>query len=225
VVLGALERDPRQRYGSAGSFAAVFHAGVEGDIDVETGRPRRRVDPPPSRQFPNNEPGIALKGSALLASRRGKSPPIAAGERDVVDAAFAPLSSSAPVSHASARQSRGRDLAVVGRRLWQAVILAALLNVILVVALLMTRGELPGVWDAGESIRPGTSVRIAGVGLVARASPAMESAIVANLPDGGSVQISGEPVEGDQGLWWPVEVDTATGAVNGYVPESWVQAP
>ena len=64
VVLGALERDPRQRYGSAGSFAAVFHAGVEGDIDVETGRPRRRVEPPPSRQFPNNEPGIALKGSA-----------------------------------------------------------------------------------------------------------------------------------------------------------------
>jgi serine/threonine protein kinase len=225
VVLGALERDPRQRYGSAGSFAAVFHAGVEGDIDVETGRPRRRVEPPPSRQFPNNEPGIALKGSALLASRRGKSPPIAAGERDVVDAAFAPLSSSAPVSHASARQSRGRDLAVVGRRLWQAVILAGLLNVILVVALLMTRGELPGVWDAGESIRPGTSVRIAGVGLVARASPDTESAIVANLPDGGSVQISGEPVEGDEGLWWPVEVDTATGAVNGYVPESWVQAP
>ena len=39
VVLGALERDPRQRYGSAGSFAAVFHSGVEGEIDVETGRP------------------------------------------------------------------------------------------------------------------------------------------------------------------------------------------
>jgi hypothetical protein len=114
---------------------------------------------------------------------------------------------------------------VVGKRLWQAVIVAALLNVILVVALLMTHGELPGVWDAGESIRPGTSVRIAGAGLVARASPDTESAIVANLPDGGSVQISGEPVEGDEGLWWPVEVDTATGAVNGYVPESWVQAP
>ena len=73
VVLGALERGSRQRYGSAGSFAAVFHSGVEGDIDVETGRPRRRVEPPPSRQFPNNEPGIALKGSAVLASRRGKA--------------------------------------------------------------------------------------------------------------------------------------------------------
>ena len=94
VVLGALERDPRQRYGSAGSFAAVFHSGVEGDIDVETGRPRRRVEPPPSRQIPNNEPGIALKGSAVLASRRGKPTPVAAGERnDVVDAAFAPRSS------------------------------------------------------------------------------------------------------------------------------------
>ena len=113
----------------------------------------------------------------------------------------------------------------LGRRLWQAVILAAVLNVILVVALLMTRGEIPGVWDAGESIRPGTSVRIAGAGLVARAAPDTESAIVADLPDGGSVQISGEPVEGDEGLWWPVEVETATGAVNGYVPESWVQAP
>jgi serine/threonine protein kinase len=226
VVLGALERDPRQRYGSAGSFAAVFHSGVEGDIDVETGRPRRRVEPPPSRQIPNNEPGIALKGSAVLASRRGKPTPVAAGERNaVVDAAFAPRSSEGPVSDVSARRSRGQDLAMVGRRLWQAVILAAVLNVILIAALLITRGEIPGIWQAGESIRPGVSVRIAGAGLVARAAPDLESAIVADLPDGASVRISGEPVAGDDGLWLPVEVDSASGTVNGYVPESWVQAP
>jgi hypothetical protein len=114
---------------------------------------------------------------------------------------------------------------MVGRRLWQAVILAAVLNVILVVALLMTRGEIPGIWQAAESIRPGASVRIAGTGLVARAAPDTESAIVADLPDGGSVQISGEPVQGDEGLWWPIEVETATGGVDGYVPESWIQAP
>jgi predicted Ser/Thr protein kinase len=225
VVLGALERDPRQRYSSAGSFAAVFHAGVEGDIDVETGRPRGRVEPPSSRQIPNNEPGIAVKGSAVLASRRGKASPGAAGGRDeVVDAAFAPLSASAPAA-ASFRRSRSRDLTVVGRRLWQAVILAAVLNVILIAALVMTRGEIPGIWDAGGSIRPGASVRIAGAGLVARAAPDTESAIVADLPDGGSVRISGEPVQGDEGLWWPIEIDTATGAVDGYVPESWLQAP
>jgi hypothetical protein len=99
------------------------------------------------------------------------------------------------------------------------------LNVILIAALLITRGEIPGIWDAGGSIRPGASVRIAGAGLVARAAPDTDSAIVADLPDGGSVRISGEPVQGDEGLWWPVEVDTATGAVDGYVPESWVQAP
>jgi serine/threonine protein kinase len=225
VVLGALEGDPRQRYGSAGSFAAVFQSGVEGDIDVETGRPRR-VEPPPSRKIRNNEPGVALKGSAVLASRRGDAAPFAAGERnDVVEAAFAPLSSSGPVSYASARRSRSRDLTAVGRRLWQAVILAAVLNVILVAALLITRGEIPGIWPAGESIRPGASVRIAGAGLVARAAPDMASAIVADLPDGGSVRISGEPVAGDDGLWLPVEVDSASGPVNGYVPESWVQAP
>ncbi len=110
-------------------------------------------------------------------------------------------------------------------RLWQAVILAAVLNVILVAALLMTRGEIPGIWRAGESIRPGASVQIAGAGLVARAAPDTESAIVADLPDGESVQISGEPVQGDEGLWWPIEVETATGTVDGYVPESWIQAP
>ena len=114
---------------------------------------------------------------------------------------------------------------MVGRRLWQAVILAAVLNVILIAALLITRGEIPGIWQAGESIRPGVSVRIAGAGLVARAAPDRESAIVADLPDGESVQISGEPVQGDEGLWWPIEVETATGTVDGYVPESWIQAP
>ena len=225
VVLGALERDPRQRYGSAGSFAAVFHSGVEGDIDVETGRPRRRVEPPPSRQFPNNEPGVAVKGSAGLASRRGKSSPVAAGGHGVVEADFAPRSTGAPVSHATDRRSRDWDLDAIGRRLWQAVILAAVLNVILIAALLLTRGEIPGIWHAGESIHPGVSVRIAGAGLVARAAPDMKSAIVADLPEGGSVRISGEPVAGDDGLWLPVEVDSPSGAVNGYVPKSWVQAP
>jgi hypothetical protein len=226
VVLGAIERDPRQRYGSAGSFAAVFQAGVEGEIDVETGRPRRRVEPPLSRQIPNNEPGIAVKGSPVLATRRGRSSPFGAGgHEDVVEADFAPLSSNMPVASASARRSRGMNLAVAGRRLWQAVMLAAVLNVILVLALLMTRGEIPGIWQTAESIRPGASVRIAGAGLVAREAPDMASAIVADLPEGGFVRISGEPVQGDDGLWWPVEVDTATGAVNGYVPESWVQAP
>ena len=143
----------------------------------------------------------------------------------MVDAAFAPLTASGPVSYGSDRPSRSRGLDAVGRRLWQAVILAAVLNVILIAALLMTRGEIPGIWQAGESIRPGASVRIAGAGLVARAEPDLESAIVADLPDGGSVRISGEPVAGDDGLWLPVEVDSASGTVDGYVPESWVQAP
>ncbi len=227
VVLGALERDPRQRYSSAGSFAAVFHSGVEGEIDVETGRPRRQIEPPSSRQIPNNEPGIATKGSPTLASRRGQSSRgVASGRNpEVVDAAFAPISSLKPVSVAEPRRMRGNDLNALGRRLWQGVILAAVLNVILIAALLVTRGEIPGVWNAGESIGPGATVQIAGAGLVARAAPESESAIVANLPDGGTVQITGELVQGADGGWWPVTVETATGAVSGYVPESWVQAP
>ena len=231
VVLGALERDPRQRYASTGSFAAVFHSGVEGEVDVETGRPRRRLEPPPSRQIPNNEPGIAMKGSPGLASRRGRASSEATGANapEVVDAAFAPLSAIKlkPVSVAKLRRTRGRglDLDALGRRLWLAVILAAVLNVLLIAALLVTRGEIPGIWNAAESIGPGATVRIAGAGLVARDAPDTESAIVADLPDGGTVLISGEPVSGDDGLWWPVTVDTATGAVDGYVPESWVQAP
>ena len=227
VVLGALERDPRQRYGSAGSFAAMFHSGVEGEVDVETGRPRQRIEPPASRQIPNNEPGIAMKGSSVLASRRGRSSPAATGAHspEVVDAAFAPLSSIKPLSPTYGPRSRGPSLDALGRRLWQAVILVAVLNVVLIVALLVTRGEIPGVWNAGGSIRPGASVRIAGAGLVARAAPDTGAAIVTDLPEGGTVQITGEPVPGDDGMWWPVEVETAAGAVNGYVPESWVQAP
>ena len=229
VVLGALERDPLQRYSSAGSFAAVFHAGVEGEIDAETGRPRQSIAPATSRQIPNNEPGIAMKGSPILASRRGLKSPTVAGKRDpeIVDAAFAPRSTLAvePVFSAQTRRSHGIDLNALGRRLWQAVILAAVLNVILIAALFVTRGEIPGVWNATEPIAPGATVRIAGAGLVARAAPATESAIVADLPDGGTVQISGEPVQGDDGLWWPVTVDTDAGPVSGYVPESWVQSP
>ncbi len=45
----------------------------------------------------------------------------------------------------------------------------------------------------------------------------------AELPDGGTVQISGDAVASDSGLWWPVQVQTDRGVVTGYVPQSWVQ--
>jgi hypothetical protein len=102
---------------------------------------------------------------------------------------------------------------------------AAALNVLLVAALLLTRGELPGLWSRPPAIGPGATVRVAGVGLVAREGPAMDAPIVADLPEGGTIRISGEPMVGDDGLWWPIELETAEGVVRGYVPQSWVQAP
>jgi hypothetical protein len=109
--------------------------------------------------------------------------------------------------------------------LWQALIVAALLNVALIAALLLTRGEIPGVWSRSAPIGPGASVQVAGAGLVARQGPNNASAIVADLPAGGTVRISGAAVPGEDGLWWPIEVETPEGVVSGYVPESWVQAP
>ena len=228
VVLGALERDPRQRYGSAGSFAAVFHSGIEGVVDVETGRPRQRIEPPSRRQIPVNEPGIAMKGTPRLATRRGE-PDLGAllPESEVVEAAFTPLplapGDSRPFS--SGARKRGVDLDALSRRLWQALILAAILNVVLIAVLFATQGAIPGVWSRSAPLGPGVSVQIAGTGLVARQGPNNASVIVADLPEGGSVRISGEAVPGEDGLWWPVEVEAPGGAVSGYVPESWVRAP
>jgi hypothetical protein len=226
VVLGALERDPRHRYGSAGSFAAVFHSGVEGEVDVETGRPRLPMQAAPGRQVPLNEPGIALKGSPGLAARRGGRS--ATGPDDnVVDAAFSPVLPQKPVAYRNPRAARilGLSVDTLLRRLWQIVIVAAALNLLLMAALVATRGELPGFWNSGGEVGPGSSVRIAGAGLVARDAPENGAEIVAELPNGGEVRLSGEPVTGEGGLWWPVEVDTGERVVNGYVPESWVQAP
>jgi hypothetical protein len=225
VVLGALERDPRQRYGSVGSFAAMFRSGVEGEVDVETGRPRLREEPARPRQVPVNEPAVAMKGSPRLASRRGEPSPSGESDVSVLEASFAPMiASEAPNARAPKRIELPNPDGL-SRRLWQAVILAAILNVVLVSALLITRGEIPGVWSAGETIGPGATVRIAGVGLVAREQPSHEAPIVANLPEGGEVQISGERVHGDGGLWWPIEAETGEGRIRGFVPESWVQTP
>jgi serine/threonine protein kinase len=228
VVLGALERDPRQRYGDAASFAAVFLAGVEGDVDVETGRPRRRQDAPRPPRVPINEPGIAVKGSRRLAARRAEPERSITEAPAVIDASFTALSSAAATTQLSGpRIAGGNDrlnLEAVNRRLWQAVILAAVLNVALVAALLITRGEIPGPW-ASARIGPGATVRIAGTGLVAREAPNAGALIVADLPEGGSVRISGDPVSGDGGPWWPITVETANGTVVGYVPETWVRAP
>jgi tRNA A-37 threonylcarbamoyl transferase component Bud32 len=222
VVAGALERDPRLRYGSASSFATVFRNGVEGDVDVETGRPRRD-DRSPTRHIPVNEPAIAVKGAPLLASRRGKRGE--AADEAIVDASFSALTGPESAAARSPRVRRSLDTDAFGRWLWRAVVVAAALNVLLVAALLLTRGELPGLWSRPPAIGPGATVRVAGVGLVAREGPAMDAPIVADLPEGGTIRISGEPMVGDDGLWWPIELETAEGVVRGYVPQSWVQAP
>ena len=223
VVLGALERDPRLRYGSAGSFAAVFRAGVEGDVDVETGRPRPRVEPARTRHVPINEPGIAMKGAPRLGTRRAAPAP--ASEAGIVEASFAPLTPGKPIIADRPGRIRGMDLPTLSRRLWQAVIVALVLNLALIAALVIGRGEIPGIWNARTEIGPGATVRIAGTGLVAREAPGPGSPIVADLPDGGTVRIAGEPVSGEDGQWWPVEVETPDGPVSGYVPESWVHLP
>jgi tRNA A-37 threonylcarbamoyl transferase component Bud32 len=229
VVLEALARDPRERYGSASSFAMVFEAGVEGEVDVETGRPTRRASPARARKFPTNEPGIAVKGSPLLAARRGnaavESEYDGARGAEIVDATYVSLPPAA-AGDGKLGRSHGRSahFELIRRRLWQAVIVAALLNVILIVALFFSRGEIPRIWSPA-GIGPGTTVRVAGTGLVARAQPEPGATIVADLPEGGTIRVTGKSVDGTGGRWWPVEVQTTQGPVSGYVPESWVQSP
>ncbi len=227
VVLGALERDPQLRYGSAGLFAGLYRVGVEGETDAETGRPHAARPGASGRHFPTNEPGIAVKGSSRLARRRAELDPAVRGDSgdQVIDVDFAPVTSR-PRRNASRLLPRGGgrlDFALLQRRLWQACAIALLLNVLLIGALVATRGEIPGIWSPAPTVAPGSVVRIAGTGLVARTEPRPDAEIAAELPDGGSVLISGDAVASDSGLWWPVQVQTDRGTVTGYVPQSWVQ--
>ena len=228
VVLGALERDPQLRYGSAGLFAGLYRVGVEGETDVETGRPHAARPGTGGRHFPTNEPGIAVKGSSRLAKRRAELDPAEAGDsgEQVIDVDFAPVT-VLPHRTASRLLPRGGggkiNLALLQRRLWQACAIALVLNVLLIAALVATRGEIPGIWSPAPGVAPGSVVRIAGTGLVARTEPRPDAEIAAELPDGGTVQISGDAVASDSGLWWPVQVQTDQGTVSGYVPQSWVQ--
>jgi serine/threonine protein kinase len=228
VVLGALEREPQLRYGSAGLFAGLYRVGVEGETDAETGRPNAAMSSARGRHFPTNEPGIAVKGSSRLARRRAELDPDETRQSDeqVIDVDFAPVSpmpQRAP-SRLLPRDPRGKlNLALLQRRLWQACGIALLLNLLLIGALVATKGEIPGIWSTAPAVGPGSVVRIAGIGLVARTEPRPDAEIAAELPDGGTVQISGEAVANESGLWWPVQIRTDQGLVTGYVPQSWVQ--
>lgn len=225
VVTGALEVNPQQRYSSAGSFASLFRAGVEGEVDVETGRPHAPSASRSNRRaFPLNEPAIATKGFPDLAARRGSSPAERDASLPLVDASFGPVAEERQVAfRRSTGFLHGHDLAAISRRLWQAVAVVAVLNVLLMIALVATRGEIPGIWQRVEPVGPGAIVRIAGSGLVARSEPSLTSDVVASLPDGGAVQIEGPLEAGEGGKWWPVSIETESGPVRGYVPEAWIQ--
>lgn len=225
VVLGALERDPQLRYGSAGLLAGLYRVGIEGETDVETGRPSSPATGRAGRHFPVNEPGIAVKGSPRLARRRAEIDVAGDAPDQVIDVDFAPAEALAPAppSRLLPRSRGGLNLVLLQRRLWQACAIVALLNLLLLGALVATRGEVPGIWSPAATVGPGSVVRIAGTGLVARTEPRPDADIAAELPDGGSVRISGDAVASDTGLWWPVEIQTEQGPVTGYVPQNWVQ--
>lgn len=228
VVLGALERDPQLRYGSAGLFAGLYRVGVEGETDAETGRPRAPMTGVGGRHFPNNEPGIAVKGSSRLARRRAEldqADTVETGTQ-VIDVDYAPvdpLPQRAPSRLSPRRDGNTANFALIQRRLWQACAVALLLNLLVLGALVALKGEIPGLWSSAPTVSPGSVVSIAGTGLVARTEPRPDAEIATELPDGGTVQISGDAVSSDSGLWWPVQVQTDQGTINGYVPQSWVQ--
>jgi len=199
VVLWALARDPVDRYGGAELFARLFRAGVDGD---EPGEGATLVGPPPAPiELPR--PPAATE------------PP-----RNV----YAPLPEQpALVRLYEAGGRAARRAASLRRRLWQAVAALLLANLLLAGALVLARGELPGLYAPAAELRPGATARAIADDLLVRAGPSFAAPAIGQLAAGTRVELTGEPIAADDESWWPVAASVDGVPLEGYTAGGWLE--
>lgn len=118
-----------------------------------------------------------------------------------------------------------RRSAAVRRGLWRAATAVGAVDLLLAGALLLGRGELPGVYDPGPAaLAPGASARVVEPDSRVRDGPGLAATPLWALATGERVAITGEAVAGDGRRWWPVSVDREGGAAEGYMAEEGIAA-
>jgi tRNA A-37 threonylcarbamoyl transferase component Bud32 len=205
VVLWAMARDPAARYGGVESFAAVFRTslGDEEPADEVIADPRRPV-------LITTQPHVVARGGV---SRAAVTVP-------------ARLSPRRPDLGARLSQAGGR-LARRSRALppllWRAVAAVAVLDLLVALFLLTTRGMLPGLYEPVATLHPGATARVHADALLVRDAAGTGGSPVGQLDAGTRVALTGPAQSADGTAWWPIAAERDGTPIAGFAAADWLR--
>lgn len=174
IVIGALAKQPRDRYRDAPTFAQFFRSAVDDAAEERTSR--RGV-------------AGAIDTGPLTVSTRPPVRPADAEEEAVTRRSIVP-------PWMRSEQTR--------RWLRRALIVLVLLNLLLAGLIMATRGELPPLWERPSALGEGVEARVVVGALNLRQAPGETSFVVGSLRYGARMTIAGPAEVWNGNLWWPV---------------------
>ncbi|MGB3330426.1 MAG: protein kinase, partial [Thermomicrobiales bacterium] len=193
VVGFALAKDPEGRYPDALTFAQLFRSGLEGEY--------ARVDHTASLTAPIAHGKEPAAGTSEFAAAVEPTP---VREATTWDRIYA-------TGGRAAKRSGGLRYV-----LWRMTLILLIGNLLLGTVILV-RGGPSALVERFLSIAPNTTTQVVVDELNLRPQPTIDTSVLAVLPSGQSVRVTGLSVSVDGYTFWPVEAEVDGQQVSGWV--------
>lgn len=207
VVLWALAKAPAERFQQADGFARLFRSAVEGQSasNWATTTPVAAVDAPAYPAEPSPHRYI---------------PPPTPWDDQAVEPAVNRPGLGRRIGRGFYRLG-GRVARRTGwlrRLIWRLTILVLVANVVLGAVIWVADGPR-GLLPLDTALEPGGRARVVESTYTLRLEPGRAGPFALEVEAGDEMDITGNPTPADDLLWWPVELDTEGGRVEGYIAQ------
>lgn len=209
VVGWALAKSRRDRYHDVATFARMFRLGIEGEVLPES----QRTSALPAAVPRTGQTTWRARRIVLRRKPRrepGDEDPTIESEDTLTGPSDQPLRTAWRMGGRAARRTRP-----IRGALWRLMLVFALGNALLGIVL-MARDGPAALVERFLSVAPGATTEVNVDRLNLRSGPGVEYDVIAVLRTGDEVDVTGlsESVDGER--WWPVEVRTEAGVIQGW---------
>lgn len=211
VVGWALAKSRRDRYHDVATFARMFRLGIEGEVLPDS---QRTSVLPASRPHTGQATWRGRRIEFRRKTRQGQGEdeePPAEIDDTLAGPRGRPLYAAWRMGGRAARRTRS-----IRGALWRLMLIFALGNALLGMVLIARDGPAALV-ERFLSVAPGASTEVTVDRLNVRSGPGVDNDVISVLRTGDEVGVTGLSRAADGERWWPVEVRSESGVVEGWV--------
>jgi hypothetical protein len=195
VVLWALAKQPDQRYGDTTAFARLFRERLEEAMAAG------EIATPPPVSSPSIEARAVVNPQPARPLRGGQA--------------------AAAAYRAGGQKLRGANR--LRRGLWRLVVAIGVANIVLALLLLYAGDAVPGLGAGDASLHAGGEARVVADSYRFRAGPGRSFDTLTFVESGDRLEITGDAVDADGRVWWPVTLVKDGATMEGFIAEEGIE--